>query len=97
MAMKNYEQDCPLCKSGAEYVWVDYENRKYFKCPTCGSFQISRRAEKELDEQSAQFVDYVATQALSTPADHIFLILMSEHNTGTINLSYVPKSEAPLN
>lgn len=46
-----YIQDCPLCMSVAEYCYVDARNRKYFKCPKCTYFQISRRAEELLVEK----------------------------------------------
>ena len=41
-------QACPLCDLRADFQVVDLGNRKQFRCLECGSFQITRSAEKRL-------------------------------------------------
>jgi hypothetical protein len=56
-----HTQSCPLCGNGAEYQFVDYDNRKHFRCRTCTEFQISVRAEQRLAESIPQWrADYSA-------------------------------------
>ena len=43
-------QNCPLCESDAVFYFVDFDERKYFKCPKCTKFMITRRAESRLAE-----------------------------------------------
>jgi hypothetical protein len=63
-------QDCPLCSSVAEYYLVDYDKCKYFRCPVCGLFQISLRAEKVLAQAPQEWRDSYSKKAMSVPEDH---------------------------
>lgn len=48
-------RDCPLC--GAYEVacrLIDHGDKKYFSCPTCKSFIISRQAENRIARDSAR-------------------------------------------
>ncbi len=47
-------EKCPLCGTDAVFYYVDYEERKYFKCPSCTKFQITRRADSKLAEAPQQ-------------------------------------------
>ena len=95
-------QDCPLCGTAAEYCWVDAHNRKYFTCPKCTSFQISKRAEVLLAEKSQERRDGYASQAPSAPEDHLLVVRMPsaefrKTSADDLQATFVPKSELPLN
>jgi hypothetical protein len=51
-------QQCPLCLGEAQYRFVDADNRKYFRCPSCTEFQISVRAEERLASTPQWRSDY---------------------------------------
>lgn len=97
-----YKQDCPLCGASAEYCFVDARNRKYFKCPKCISFQISRRAEDLLAEQVSQWRRFYASKAPLAPSEHMLVICMSSHESrqesgNILQATFVNKEELPLN
>lgn len=96
-----YKQSCPLCGTDAEYCWVDHDNRKYFECPRCTYFQISRRAEKVLAERSNERKENYAAQAPKAPAEHMLVIRMPDHehriaSSDVLQAAFVPKAELPL-
>ena len=41
--------NCPLCGGESEFIYVDYNNRKYYKCNSCTLFQISINAERKIE------------------------------------------------
>lgn len=98
-----YQQLCPLCGADAEYCWVDRHNRKFFKCPSCSYFQISRRAEAVLADLSKERKTSYAARAPQPPAEHMLVIRMPPHQEHTIassdvlHVAFVPKAELPLN
>jgi hypothetical protein len=97
-----YKQECPLCGSAAEYCWVDGHNRKYFDCPKCTHFQISKRAGGVLATKSQHRRDSYAASAPTAPADHLLVILVPSHEfrqqcNDDLQASFVPKVELSLN
>lgn len=97
-----YKQNCPLCGTTTEYCWVDYNNCKYFDCPKCTTFQISKCAEEVLVEKSQQRRAVYANQALNAPDNHLLVIRMPNHeflqqSTDDLQVSFVLKSELSLN
>jgi hypothetical protein len=95
-----YDQDCPLCQTAAQFCWVDYRARKYFKCPKCTFFQISTWAENALAEHESRKVHY-ASLASRAPADHLFAITradgeLKEQSDDVFSASFVVKSNLPL-
>lgn len=98
-----YTQDCPLCTSAAEYCYVDARNRKYFKCPNCTYFQISRRAEEFLSEKPPVFKDGLVNMAPRAPQESLLTIRMpsatdlKDEPEVSIKAGYVSKAELPLN
>ncbi|MBB5863537.1 PHP family Zn ribbon phosphoesterase [Xanthomonas arboricola] len=96
-----YKQDCPLCGTAAEYCFVDSSNRKYFDCPKCTAFQISKRAESLLVSEHPHRRSSYAAQAPLAPEDHLFVILMPSHafrqtSDDPLETGFVSKSELPL-
>lgn len=96
-----YEQACPLCEATATYGWVDYANRKYFRCPHCGAFQISRRAEAVLDTRLASRKAHYAAQAAAAPENQMLVIRMPEASfreagADELQATFVDKAELPL-
>lgn len=96
-----YKQDCPLCDTEAEYYWVDRNNRKYFQCPSCTFFQISKRAEEVLAEKYKDRKPHYASQAPKAPNDHLLVIQMPDHkfrqhSDDKLQVAFVAKSELPL-
>jgi hypothetical protein len=97
-----FAQARPLCGAAAEYCWVDAQNRKYFQCPNCASFQISTRAETVLSQHSQKRRDFYASQAPKAPDNHLFVILMPDHeyrqkSSDVLQADFVSKSDLPLN
>lgn len=70
-------QECPLCKSDAEFCYVDAGNRKYFNCSKCRYFQISRRAEELLIEKPDTYKEALASKSTQAPEGHLLTILMA--------------------
>jgi hypothetical protein len=96
-----YKQECPLCDADAECCFVDYRNRKYFNCPKCTAFQISRRAEPLLLEEHPLRRSGYAAQAPLAPENHLFVVRMPSHDfrqtsDEPIEVGFVPKAELPL-
>jgi hypothetical protein len=56
-------RNCPLCRSGAVFYFVDYEERKYFKCPHCGKFLVTQRAEARLADVPASWREQFSERA----------------------------------
>lgn len=97
-----YEQACPLCDTAAEYGWVDARNRKYFECPSCGFFQISKWAESALAQRHQHRKAFYASQVALAPEDHLFVIRKPDHefrqqHEDELQASFVNKSELSLN
>jgi len=95
------DQSCPLCGTSAEYYWVDSGNRKYFKCPQCTYFQLSKRAEEVLAEQTQERRDRYAREAPQAPAEHLLTILMPDaefrrSSDDMLKAEFVPKTDLPL-
>ena len=96
------KKKCPLCSSEAEYCGVDFGNMKYFNCPSCCFFQISRRAEKHVIEAPQWLRDQLLDQVKQTPEDHLLVIKITPGNgardDGGENLQgiFVHKSELSL-
>ena len=98
----HYDQNCPLCGADAEYCWVDHRNRKYFRCPNCTDFQISRRAEEVLAKHSQQRRDVYAAQAPRASENHLLVIRMPseefrQSSSDDLEVRFVSKTELPLN
>ena len=95
------KQACPLCQADAEYCWVDMGNRKYFHCPRCGYFQVSRRAEVLLNESDGAVREHFSRLAKKTPPGMLFVILMPKPSASgelveSFDATHVLKSDAPL-
>jgi predicted RNA-binding Zn-ribbon protein involved in translation (DUF1610 family) len=101
MATTIFEK-CPLCSSDAVFYFVDYEERKYFKCPSCSTFQITRRAEDRLRGAPTQWKEQLAARAQNTPAEHLLVISVPPatveegRSTEALSAEYLPKSQLPL-
>lgn len=97
-----FKQECPLCGAQAEYYWVDMHNRKYYHCPTCTYFIVSRRAEALLLEANEQVRKTYAAQPRQAPEGHLFVIVvpsrspLSDEPRPSFSGSFVPKSEMRL-
>ena len=91
-------ENCPLCDREAVYYYVDYEERKYFKCLYCTKFQITRRAEAKLVEAPKQWKDQLSERAQHTPAEHLLVISVPPatvdggRTTEAVTSEYLPKS-----
>lgn len=96
-----YKQHCPLCDAEAEYCWVDFHNRKFFECPNCTRFQISKRAESVLAELSKDRKTNYAARAPQRPDQQMLVIRMSDHkhrmsSDDSLQVAFVPEAELPL-
>jgi len=69
-----HNQDCPLCSGSAEFQFVDYENRKHFRCKSCIEFVISVRAEEKLSESVQQWRHQYAGTAKKSNEEKILVI-----------------------
>ena len=81
---------------------MDYEERKYFKCPACTKFLITRQAEARLSEAPEQWRLNLATQPAKAPEDSVLDISIPSptHHDSTprpaITAEYVPKNSLRL-
>lgn len=96
-----YQQNCPLCDTAAEYCWVDRRNRKYFKCPKCTFFQISKRAEVVLAEKHQDSKARYANLAHQVSDNHLLEICIPDHDfrqgcDDELQVAFVEKSKLPL-
>lgn len=95
------QQNCPLCDTPAEFYWVDAHNRKYYHCPMCTYFIVSRRAEALFAEAGQLVRDAYATKAKQAPEDFLLVIIIpsppsSEKPRPSLSGSFVPKSQMHL-
>lgn len=95
------KENCPLCGATAEYYLVDYDRRKYFKCPNCTLFQISLPADERLAQAPQQWRDGYARKAKQAPEEHALFIHVpspsQEPSSTNVALSgkYVLRSKLP--
>lgn len=100
--MKHAIQSCPLCEQSAEYYFVDGRNIKYYKCPNCRQYQISRSAEKKVIQAPQQLRNEYSSQAKNAKEGFLLVIKLpiTSFEPSTLNLAleghYVPKSELSL-
>ncbi len=66
------EEECTLCGSVAQKVYVDHNNAKYVICPTCTEYRITCRAEEKIEGLPEAYRAGVSRQAQSAP-DGTFL------------------------
>lgn len=66
------EEECVLCGSGAEKVYVDHRNAKYVICPVCTEYRITCRAEENIAGLPAAVRSGITKQAKNAP-DGTFL------------------------
>jgi hypothetical protein len=95
-----HSQACPLCGAPAHYILVDYSNRKYFHCPNCTYFQISRRAEQLVLGTSKDVREGMSALAKSAEEGFALLIRMPSMTPPSglradIETVYVARSELP--
>ena len=94
-------EKCPLCGDDAVFYFVDYEDRKYFNCPHCTKFQITRRAQSKLAEALKHWREQMSEWAQHTPAENLLVISLSPatmdrgRTTETFTHKYLPKSGLP--
>ena len=74
-------QDCPLCRNGAEFFFVDDENRKHFRCGTCVEFQISLTMEKQLNDEQRVALSELAKRS----TDAGILVITSPYGRTDVN------------
>lgn len=98
--MPNTESEpCPLCSTSAVQYPVDYGNRKYFDCPACGRFQVSRLAEKRLITASQQWQGACAAKAKETPEGYLLVISVPSAGQGdsaSLVAEHIAKTQLPL-
>ena len=69
-----HNQECPLCSGSAEFQFVDYENRKHFRCKSCVEFVISVRAEAKLVNSGQQWRHQYSEMAKTSDEEQILVI-----------------------
>ncbi|HZY17514.1 MAG TPA: hypothetical protein VFE82_03485 [Ramlibacter sp.] len=96
-------QNCPLCGAGAVFYFVDYEERKYFKCPHCGKFLVTRRAEPKLAEAPAGWRERFSELAKNPEEGYVLDISVlppaadgSERTSEELTPEYLRKSDLSL-
>jgi hypothetical protein len=100
MTKEIFTQDCPLCRTSATYYFVTNGQRKYFDCPVCSYFQISRTAEKAV-ESHQRVREAFSERARLAEEDHLFVILMpplheSDPADYKVTGSFIPKEQLDL-
>ena len=96
------EQDCPLCDSAATYYGVDHDNLKYFDCPKCSCYLVSKRAESLVVSGSPERRQSFAKSAPLAPEGQVFLIRIPSPPSDPsvprqeVDGSFAPKSDFRL-
>jgi len=95
------KQQCPLCAEPAEYYLVDYGICKYYRCPKCGLFQITIKAEERLLKAPQAWRDNYAIMAQRAGEDKALVIRcssvtpQSEGAEVAIQAKFVARSRLP--
>ena len=93
-------QNCPLCSSCAVFYFVDFDERKYFKCPTCLKFLITRRAENDIKNASNEWRDNLSGISRNAPQGSTIDISVklntTENYSETISYEYIQKDTLRL-
>ncbi len=96
------KQACPLCGTLAEYYWLDMGNRKYYHCPSCTYFIVSKRAEHLLIEAPQYVRAEFAAKPRLAQENHLFVIIApspsqaSETPRVDLTGSFISKSQMQL-
>jgi len=69
-----FDQNCPLCKSSAEYRFNDGNNYKVFHCDVCRVFAISVTAEKRLEKHSTSWAKGMSEKSRRLSVDKLLRI-----------------------
>lgn len=87
--MKNIIQSvCPLCSSEANYQFCDHDSVKYFVCPTCWQFFISKSAENKLEEHRKEHFSKIAVGQKGS--DNVLCLTLKV--PGGINPAIIPRT-----
>jgi predicted RNA-binding Zn-ribbon protein involved in translation (DUF1610 family) len=96
-------QACPLCGERAVFYFVDYEERKYFKCSHCGKFLITRRAESRLAAAPGNWREQLSGRAKKAAEGYVLDISVGPaatdgagRTTEELTSEYLPKSDFSL-
>lgn len=90
-------QDCPLCRSPAEFFFTDAKNRKHFRCATCVEFEISWTMEGKLNKVQRAALSKLAQQS----TDEGILVITSSFGRTDLNpqsdyvAEFVPRTKLP--
>jgi hypothetical protein len=91
-------QDCPLCRSPAEFFFTDSKNRKHFRCATCVEFEISRTMESKLTDLQGAALSKLAQKS----TDKGVLVITSSFGRADLTnpqsdyvAEFVPRTELP--
>lgn len=68
------KQNCPLCGKSADFKLIDHRDKKYFNCQCCGRFVITRSIEKEIINQSSNWLKEASSRANSLQQEKILFI-----------------------
>ena len=71
------EQKCPLCKQNAKYCGVDFDRKKYFKCPNCKNFVISKNHEEFVAGLKQEIREFLSKQSSTLENDFALLIYLT--------------------
>ena len=91
---EKFARNCPLCGSEAEFIYVDYENRRYYNCKSCTLFQISIDAEKKLESIHKEMKDRFSVSAKQCGKDNA-LVILCDFNDESIKAECLPCHTLP--
>ena len=97
--MQIHEQTCPLCGNSAQFQFLDFNNRKHFRCSICSEYIVSVRAEKRLLESISQWRESYSALAMKSVDGKILVITVPSihkaQGTGNEALQgeFLPRSE----
>jgi hypothetical protein len=98
--MKTEARTCPLCKSPAVFYFIDHSDKRYYDCPTCSRFSISKTAETRIGEVSQETLSDLSRLAQRAIEGEVLSITRSsydEMNRGIAVIGkLVPKTSLPL-
>lgn len=92
---ENYKQNCPLCANEAEYYFVDFDDKKYFKCQKCKKFLIDLSSEELIKEATKDYRNELSKMSFIAEGNYVLEVSMqinrNENHGKSIEEKYISK------
>jgi transposase-like protein len=99
--MNFIDENCPLCHRAARYYFIDFENRKFFRCDYCHDFQVYTGAEKLLHESSEQYKQLLSNDSHNSNHERVLFISTATNSdnpkkSDVLHAKFCERADLPL-